>query len=262
MSFPRLLLDQHILTIETPEGSRKVDIYSEEGFELLSHLWVRAGWQQRLSYRLTWMGIPIIQLPEDILMMQEIICKVRPDVVIETGTAHGGTAIFYATILELLGRGRVISIDVEIRQYNLAAIQAHPMSKRVTLIEGNSIAEAVVVKVRELIRSGETVLVALDSNHSYAHVRAELGAYAPLVSPGSYMVVFDGVMEMLADAPSGKPEWASDNPARAVRDFLQTHPEFEVDPYPNRLVVTYCRGGFLRRKLEEGRCVVAPMSGT
>ena len=249
---PRLQLRQKVLTVETPEGLRDVDLYSEEGFEILSDLWVRSGWQQRLSYRLTWMGVPIIQLPEDMVMMQEVIYKVRPDVVVETGTAHGGTALFYATMLELLGRGRVISIDVEIRQYNRLAIQAHPMSKRITLVEGNSIADPVVQKVREMIRPDETVLVALDSNHSHAHVRSELESYAPLVTPGSYAVVFDGVMERLTDAPSGKPEWASDNPARAIRDFLQTHPEFEVDPYPNRLLATYCPGGFLHRKLEEG----------
>jgi len=249
---PRLALDQHVLTVETSEGPREVDLYSEEGFELLSHLWVRSGWQQRLSYRVTWAGIPIIQLPEDILMMQEVLHKTRPDVVVETGTAHGGSAIFYATVLELLGRGRVISIDVEIRPYNRLAIQAHPMSKRIALIEGSSTSEATAAQVRETIRPNETVLVALDSNHTCSHVRAELEAYAPIVTPDSYLVVFDGIMEVLADAPGGKPEWATDNPARAVRDFLRVHPEFEVDPYYGRLHVTYCPGGFLRRRLDPG----------
>jgi len=250
MQLPRLLLNQRVLTVESPEGRRDVDLYSEEGFQLLSHLWVRSGWQQRLSYRLTWMGIPIIQLPEDLLMMQELIYKVRPAIVIETGTAHGGTAIFYASVLELLGQGRVVSIDVEIRPYNRLAIQAHPLSERVTLIEGSSVSDTVVSQVRQIIRPQETVLVALDSNHSYSHIRTELESYAPLVTPGSYLVVFDGIMEAIADAPGGKPEWKSDNPGRAVRDFLEGHPEFEVDSYYNRLFVTYCPAGFLRRRLD------------
>lgn len=245
---PRLLLTQRVLTVESPQGRRDVDLYSKEGFELLSDLWVRSGWQHRLSYKLTWMGIPIIQLPEDLLMMQELIYKVRPEVVIETGTAHGGTAMFYASVLKLLGPGRVVSIDIEIRPYNRLAIQAHPLSERVTLIEGSSVSEGVVRQVQQMIRPRETVLVALDSNHSYSHVRAEMEAYAPLVTPGSYLVVFDGIMEAIADAPNGKLEWKSDNPRRAVHDFLQHNPEFEIDPYYNRLLVTYCPAGFLRRK--------------
>jgi cephalosporin hydroxylase len=246
---PRLFLNQRILTVEGPEGQRDIDLYSAEGFELLSRLWVRSGWQQRLSYRLTWMGIPIIQLPEDLLMMQELIYKMRPQVIVETGTAHGGTAIFYASMLALLGQGRVISVDVEIRHYNRLAIHAHPLSERITLIEGSSVSDAVVADVRQMIRPREVVLVALDSNHSYAHVRAELEAYAPLVTPGSYLVVFDGIMDSVADAPNGRPEWTTDNPGRAVEDFLSHHPEFEIDRYYNRLLVTYCPAGFLRRKV-------------
>lgn len=244
-------LTKSVLTVETADGPRQVDIYSPEGFEVLSELWVRSGWQHRLSYRVTWMGIPIIQLPEDLLMMHEVIYKVRPDVVIETGTAHGGTAVFYASMLELLGRGRVISIDIEIRQYNRLAIQAHPLARRITLLEGSSVADEIVAQVRRMIRPDETVLVMLDSNHSAAHVRAEMEAYAPLVTPGSYLVVFDGIMPAVADAPGGKPEWASDNPTEAVKAFLASHREFEVDPYPNRLLVTYCPGGFLRRRLDD-----------
>lgn len=229
----------------------ETDIYSEDGFNALAELWTRSAWQRRISYRLTWMGIPIIQLPEDILMMHELICKVKPDVIVETGTAHGGTAIFYASMLELLGKGHVISVDIEIRKNNRLAIQAHPMSSRITLLEGSSTDEIVVAKVREMIRTGDRVLVALDSNHSFDHVRLELEKYAPLVTPGSYIVVFDGVMRILADAPSGKWEWASDNPSLAAEDFLGRHPEFEIDPYYNRMAATYCPGGFLRRKGSE-----------
>lgn len=227
----------------------ETDIYSEDGFNALAELWTRSAWQKRISYEPTWMGIPIIQLPEDILMMHELIYKVKPHVIVETGTAHGGTAIFYASMLELLGKGRVISIDIEIRKNNRLAIEAHPMSKRITLIEGSSTDEPVVARVREMIGLGDKVLVALDSNHSFDHVRLELEKYAPLVTPGSYIVVFDGVMQILADAPSGKSEWASNNPTLAAEDFLAIHPEFEIDPYYNRLTATYCPGGFLKRKI-------------
>lgn len=238
----RMILQRAGRRIET-------DIYSEDGFNALAELWTRSAWQKRISYEPTWMGIPIIQLPEDILMMHELIYKVKPYVIVETGTAHGGTAIFYASMLELLGKGRVISIDIEIRKNNRLAIEAHPMSKRITLIEGSSIDEPVVARVREMIGLGDKVLVALDSNHSFDHVRLELEKYAPLVTPGSYIVVFDGVMQILADAPSGKSEWALNNPTLAAEDFLAIHPEFEIDPYYNRLTATYCPGGFLKRKI-------------
>lgn len=237
-------------SITTPAGPREVDIYSEEGFQVLSGLWTRSGWQQRLSYELTWLGIPIIQMPEDLLMMQELIYKLRPDVLVETGTAHGGTAVFYASIMELLGRGRVISIDVEIRKYNRLAILSHPLSRRITLLEGSSTDAATLQKLETLIQPGESVLVALDSNHSLEHVSAELQAYSRLVTPGSYLVVFDGVMAMLTDAPGGKPEWEGDNPSLAVEQFISSQPQFERDPYYNRLAVTYCPGGFLKRKAE------------
>lgn len=226
----------------------KIDIYSEEGFNALAELWMRSAWQRRISYGILWMGIPIIQLPEDLMMMHELICKVKPDVIVETGTAHGGTAVFYASMLELLGKGRVISVDIEIRKSNRLAIQAHPMSSRITLVEGSSVRDSTVSKIREMIRPDEKVLVALDSNHSCDHVRGELEKYAPLVTPGSYIVVFDGVMKILADAPNAKPGWVTDNPASATQEFLGKHPEFEVDLYYNRLAVTYCPGGFLKRK--------------
>lgn len=236
------------IVLQADEEKADVDIYSDDGFRALAQLWVRSGWQRRISYGVTWLGIPIIQLPEDLLMLQELIWKVRPDVIVETGTAHGGTAVFYASLLELLGTGHVISVDIEIREHNRQAIQSHPMSKRITLIEGDSINEAVVDRVRETIQKEDRVLVALDSNHSYKHVRSELEKYAPMVTPESYIVVFDGVMEILIDAPSGRPEWARDNPASAIRGFLESHPEFEVDPYYGRLSVTYCPNGFLKRR--------------
>jgi cephalosporin hydroxylase len=236
-----------IVTIQTPHGLREIDIYTPEGFTALSHLWTRSGWQRKFTYELVWMGIPIIQLPEDILMMQELVWRVRPDVIIESGVAHGGALVLYSSLLDAIGKGRVVGVDVEIRKYNRLAIEAHPMSKRITLIEGDSISDETLARVRAEIPSGASVMVALDSNHTRSHVAAELERYAPLVTPDSYCVVFDGVMSMVSDAPSAGEGWEQDNPLEAVREFLAQHEEFEVDSGFNRLEVTYCQNGFLRR---------------
>lgn len=239
------------VTVQTPDGPRDVDIYTDEGFEVLSHLWTRSGWQRKLTYELTWMGVPIIQLPEDILMMQELVWRLRPDVIIESGVAHGGALVLYASLLEQIGKGRVIGVDVEIRKYNRLAIQSHPVSDRITLIEGDSTADATLEQVRSQVRPRDKVLVALDSNHTREHVLRELERYAPLVTPGSYCVVFDSVMTMVHDAPNAGPDWARDNPLEAVRDFLAADDQFEIDPELNRLGVTYCQSGFLRRRETE-----------
>lgn len=237
-----------LVRVTTPEGEREVDIYSEEGFQVLSQLWTRSNWQNRLSYEVTWLGIPIIQLPEDMVVMQELIWKVRPDVIVESGVAHGGALVLYASIMELLGRGRVIGVDIEIRKYNRLAIEAHPLSHRIELIEGDALADETVSAVRSRIKPGERVMVTLDSNHTRDHVRGELERYAPLVTPNSYLVVFDGVMALVADAPSAGNGWDEDNPFEAVRDFLDGNEDFEVDRSYERLAVTYCQGGVLRRR--------------
>jgi len=236
-----------LIKVSTAEGEREIDIYSPEGFIVLANLWTRSNWQRKLSYEVTWLGIPIIQLPEDILMVQELIWKHRPYVIVESGVAHGGALILYASLLDLLGRGRVIGIDIEIRKYNRLAIESHPASRRIALIEGSSTDASTLEAVRARIQPGESVMVMLDSNHTRDHVRAELELYAPLVGPGGYIVVFDEVMPMVADAPNGKPSWDVDNPLEAVRDFLAAHPDFEVDRSYERLATTYCRSGFLRR---------------
>jgi cephalosporin hydroxylase len=236
-----------LIAIETAEGRREIDIYTPEGFEVLADLFTRSGWQRKLSYEVSWLGIPIIQLPEDILMVQELLWKVRPEVVIESGVAHGGALVLYASILELIGRGRVIGVDIEIRKYNRLAIESHPMAQRISLIEGSSTDPETVQAVRDLAGSGQRTMVMLDSNHSRAHVREELELYGPMVTQGSYLVVFDEIMPSVADAPNGQPSWTEDNPLEAVTDFLASHPEFVVDHTYERLAVTYCRGGFLRR---------------
>lgn len=229
------------------DGQKELDAYTEEGFRALADLFTRSGWQRKISYEVTWLGVPIIQTPEDILMVQELIWKVRPTVIVESGVAHGGSIILYASLLELLGRGQVIGVDVEIRKYNRLAIESHPMSKRVSLIEGSSTDESTVAQVRSRIAGTDSVMVMLDSNHSKAHVRRELDLYGPMVTPGSYLVVFDGVMRSVADAPNGHPGWIDDNPLAAVEDYLTDHPEFTQDRSYERLAVTYCQGGFLRR---------------
>ncbi len=235
------------VTVQTPDGPREIDIYSDEGYSTLAHLFTRSGWQRKATYELVWMGIPIIQLPEDILMMQELIWRVRPDVIVESGVAHGGALVLYASLLDAIGKGHVVGVDVEIRKYNRLAIEAHPMSHRITLIEGDSVADSTLERVRAEIPPGSKVMVALDSNHTREHVAAELARYAPLVTPGSYCVVFDSVMTMVSDAPNAGENWEHDNPLDAVAAFLDEHKEFEVDPAFNRLEVSYCQSGFLRR---------------
>jgi cephalosporin hydroxylase len=186
--------------------------------------------------------------------VQEIIHRVRPQVIIETGVAHGGSLIFYASLLKLLGEGRVIGIDVTIRPHNRAAIEAHELAPLITLIEGGSTAPAVVDRVRQEVKSIERVLVILDSNHSRGHVLAELEAYAPLVSPGSYAIATDGFTEVLADDSGCSPEWAWDNPKTAAAEFVASNRDFvleEPGPRFNEGAVNqwvgYWSGGFVKR---------------
>lgn len=242
-------VSQTLFLADLDGDTRSLPLYSVEAFQIISQLWVKTGWAAKFSYNFSWMGRPIIQLPEDLVTFQEVLHKVRPDVLIETGVAHGGSAVFCASLFEVLGRGRVISVDIEIRPHNRKAIEEHPLKKRITLIEGDSAAPGTVAKVQSLISGNEKVMVVLDSNHTKAHVLKELAAYSPLVTPGSYMVVADGNMDDLSDVPGGKPEWATDNPKAAVHEFLALHPEFEWDPEPSRLgYLTYWPHGYLRRK--------------
>jgi cephalosporin hydroxylase len=245
---PHKLAVNPMFKVEIDGEERILDAYTDEGYQVLANLWTRSGWQRKVSYELTWLGIPVIQLPEDIVMMQELLWKVRPDVIVECGVAHGGALILYASLFELLGKGHVVGIDVEIRKYNRLAIETHPLSHRISLIEGDSVADVTFAEVASHIRPGDRVLVALDSLHTRAHVAAELERYAPLVTQDSYLVVFDGVMAMLPDAPNGQPDWDENNPLEAVRDFVRAHDEFEVDPAYNRIGVSYCPEGFLRRR--------------
>ena len=200
-----------------------------EAFEAVSAAWLRCGWDVKYVYGFTWMGRPIIQLPEDMIRIQELIWRLKPDVVVETGVAHGGSLVFYASLFEAMHRGRVIGVDIEIRPHNRTAIEAHPMASRIALVEGSSTAAETVAAVRARIAPGETVLVILDSNHSRDHVVAELECYAPLVSPGSYLVACDGIMAQVAGAPRTAPDWTWNNPISAVEDFLSRSPDFVLE---------------------------------
>lgn len=249
-------VDEHAGVLRTTDGD--LPLYSAEAFQILSGAWTRTGWALRYSYAFTWMGRPVIQLPEDLLRTQEVIASLRPDLIIETGVAHGGSALFYASLLELMGAGEVLAIDIDIRPHNRAAIEAHPLAHRVHLLQGSSTDPAIVQAAADRARRAERVLILLDSDHSYAHVRAELEAYAPLVTPGSWIVATDGIMRDLEHVPGGRPGWARDNPARAAEDFLAEHPEFEAAP-PERLfdetaglpALTYWPSAWLRRRPQE-----------
>jgi cephalosporin hydroxylase len=236
---------------------KRVDLYSDDGFRIVKDLWLRVSWHQKYVYTFTWFGVPIIQLPDDMLRYQEVVFDVRPDVIIETGIAHGGSLVFTASLCKLMGKGRVIGIDIELRPHNRVRLDSHPLRPLITVIEGSSTAPEVVDQVRKLIVPGESTLVVLDSNHSYAHVMDELTAYAPLVTPGSYLVATDGIMADLADVPRGKPEWARDNPARAARDFAARNPSFRIAepawPFNESTLtsnVTHWPGAWLRRVSE------------
>jgi cephalosporin hydroxylase len=196
----------------------------------------------------------VIQLPEDMIRIQELIYEIQPDVIVETGVAHGGSLIFYAGLCAAMGKGRVIGIDIEIRPHNREAIEAHRLSPMIQLVEGSSTTHEVVQKVRDQIGAAETVLVLLDSNHSQPHVAAELEAYGPLVSSGSYIVACDGIMQQVAGAPRTQADWSWNNPISAAQAFLANHPEFELNepkwPFNEGLVrqrVSYWPQAYLRR---------------
>jgi cephalosporin hydroxylase len=216
---------------------------------------MRESTQPKYSYNFSWLGRPIIQYPQDIVAMQELIWALQPDLIVETGIAHGGSLILWASLLELNAAcggppaAGVIGVDIDIRAHNRAAVEAHPMFRRISMLEGSSVDDAVVAQVRAAAAGRERVLVCLDSNHTHAHVLAELEAYAPLTSVGSYCVVFDTVIEEL---PAGmypdRPWGPGDNPKTAVDEYLRSHPEFEVDrQMDDKLLVSVAPGGYLKR---------------
>lgn len=244
-----------VLVCNADDGApEEFGIGTPEAFRILSKLWLRSGWDVKYVYSFTWLGRPIIQLPEDMMRLQEVIYRVQPDVIVETGVAHGGSLIFHATLCKAMGKGRVIGVDVEIRPHNRAAIEAHELASYLTLIEGDAIAPAIVERVKTHVKLGETVMVLLDSNHSKAHVLGELNAYAPLVTPDSYIVAMDGIMAEVAGAPRTQPDWTWNNPRDAALEFVAANPHFAIEE-PAFLFneshiserVTYWPSAFLKR---------------
>ncbi|HEY6511036.1 MAG TPA: CmcI family methyltransferase [Burkholderiaceae bacterium] len=236
------------------DGEATWPIGSPQAFRLLSRAWLRSGWDAKYVYGFSWMGRPIIQLPEDLVRMQEVIHRIGPDVLVETGIAHGGSLVFYASLFKASDKGRVIGVDIEIRPHNRRAIEAHPLAGLIHLIEGSSIDPAVVARVRAQMRSGERGLVVLDANHTRAHVLAELRAYAEFVAVDSYIVACDGIMQEVVGAPRTQPGWATDNPQAAVADFLAERDDFVLEepafPFNEGAIcerVTYWPNAFLRR---------------
>lgn len=247
-------VEQSRVVVENGSGPVSYPLDSPEAFAAASRAWLRVGWDVKHVYSFTWLGRPIIQLPEDVLRIQEVIWTVKPDVVIETGVAHGGAQIFYASLCKLMDKGRVIGVDVEIRPHNREAIEAHPLFDYITLIEGSSIDDDVVGRVKSLVNPGETAIVLLDSCHTKAHVLAELEAYSPLVTPGSYIVAMDGVMGDLAGAPRSDPDWSWNNPAEAAKEFVAANDEFVLEEpeflFNEGIVaerVTYWPSAFIKR---------------
>lgn len=221
---------------------------ADEELKKLRSDMLRAMVKYRYTYNFTWYDRPIIQLPDDVMAVQQIIMSVKPDLIIETGVAHGGSLVLSASMLELLGGGDVIGIDIDIRPHNRAAIEAHPLFKRITLLEGSSISDEIVAQVHKLAAGKKNVMVFLDSMHTHDHVLKELVAYSPLVSNGSYLVVFDTAIEDVpSESFSDRPWGVGNNPKTAVWEFLKSNDRFVIDSeIESRLMFTVAPEGYLR----------------
>lgn len=233
----KITIDTEARTVTMSDSGRteSLPLYGKEAFERVSDIWLKMSWVQKYSYTFTWMGRPIIQHPEDLVRLQEVVYFLKPDVIIETGVAHGGSLVLSASLMKAMGRGRkVVGVDIEIRPHNRAALETHELFPMIELIEGDSTAPEVVAQAASHVRPGDTVLVILDSNHSRGHVLRELEAYHGLVTRDSYIVATDGIMRDLWDAPRGEPGWKIDNPAQAAHDFVAAHPEFVIETPPWR----------------------------
>lgn len=217
--------------------------------KLLSRKWFDKAFSYEYSYHFKWLGRPIIQFPQDIIALQEIIWQVKPDLIIETGIARGGSLIFYASMLELIGKGKVLGIDIDIRKHNKIAIKKHPLHKRVIMLEGSSTEEKIIKKARQYARGKKNILVVLDSFHTHEHVLTELELYSKFVTKGSYLVVFDTVVEDMPKNSSPNRPWGKgNNPKTAVKEFLRFKKNFKIDKeIGKKLLITSSPDGFLKR---------------
>lgn len=227
-----------------------LSLSKDRDVQALSRIWIREITRHKYAYNFSWMGRPIIQFPQDMLAMQEIIWSCKPDLIIETGIAHGGSLVYYASLLEMMQLdGYVLGIDIDIREHNRAAIDAHPMRKRIEMIQGSSVSPDTVTQVAKHVERKKSVMVILDSNHTHKHVLDELQYYAPFVSLNNYIVVFDTLLEdMPDDFVQDRPWCKGNNPKTAVHEWLQTHPEFQMDKdIDNKLLISVAPDGYLKR---------------
>lgn len=256
---------QHYKNFKLECATEIQNMGSDIALNKLTNDWIQLANQFKYSYHFEWQGRPVIQYPQDLIAMQEIIWETRPDLIIETGIAHGGSLIFSASQLALLdmvdaiesgeiinpreSKRKVLAIDIDIRNHNRIAIESHPMASRIDMIQGSSISSEVIEKVRAISQSYKRILVCLDSNHTHDHVLEELKAYGPLVSKGSYCVVFDTIVEDMPNAiVIDRPWGVGNNPKTAVWEFLKTHTEFKVDKeIQNKLLITVAPDGYLKK---------------
>jgi cephalosporin hydroxylase len=220
--------NQLLVLQESGGASRTLPLYSPQAYEALSREWMRVGWALGSYYTFSWANRPILQLPEDLIRLQEVIYAIQPELIIETGVCGGGSLLFHATLCEAIGKGRVIGVDIQIPEETRRGVEAERVSHRITMLEGDSTSSETIRRVRALVGDAAPVMVILDSDHSRNHVLRELEAFAPLVTPGSCIIAEDGIMHDLADVPGGRVEWLDDNPTEAARIFAESHPEFEM----------------------------------
>lgn len=236
-------------------GKKTYSLSESKGFELISKAWLRAGWDVKHVYSFTWLGRPIIQLPEDMIRIQELIYTLKPDYIIETGVAHGGSLIYYASLCDLMDHGQVIGIDIDIRSHNREAIEKHELFDYISLIEGDSTDINVFDDVQNLIIPNSKIMVILDSNHTKEHVLKELRLYSSLISIDSYIIACDGeIKELACNGPRTEPDWIINNPKQAAIDFVKNNPNFIIDE-PEFIFnegnvkkwVSYWSNGFIKR---------------
>lgn len=232
-------LDKHILR----EEDKNIEQLRKAARE-----WLAAHWENKLSYEVSWLGIPVIQSAEDMIIMQEIIFEVKPDFIVEMGIAHGGSLIYYASLLKMLGKGRVIGADIDIREHNRKLLEKHPMIELIDMIEASSIEQSTFDLIRKKIPEGSKVIVVLDSCHERDHVLKEMELYSSLVSKDSYLIVCDTIVPQVAGLKHSKEDFSTNNPKEAIDIFMEKYPgEFVVDKKREKLFFTYFPGGFLKK---------------
>ena len=227
---------------------KQTNVKSEAFQAALSLQWTRELWQDKLYGSIKWFGVPILQWPTDLQLLQELVYKLKPQFIIETGTYNGGSAIFFASLLKMFDiEGKVISVDNKLQKHIKHTVADHPLGESIILLEGNSVSAEMINNIKQIVGNEENVLVFLDSDHSYKHVLKEMRLYQQFVSIDGYMCAFDTICKDLYDLPSGQPKWKHDNPHRALMDFLKENDCFEIDKHMNRLLVGFAPDGFLKR---------------